>query len=69
MPKGGSNLLPPSTPGGMQDMLVLSEPDVMRLIVKSGLPAADEFERWIFEEVLPTIRATGSYGTPVPDDG
>jgi len=33
----------------------------MRLIIKSTLPAAEKFERWVFEEVLPSIRKTGSY--------
>jgi hypothetical protein len=45
----------------MQELRVLSEPDVLRLIVKSGLPAADKFERLVFEEILPTLRKTGSY--------
>lgn len=44
-----------------QDARVLTEPDVLRLIVSSILPAAQKFERWVFEEVLPTIRKTGSY--------
>lgn len=46
--------------------VVLPEPDVLRLIVRSRLPAAERFERWVFEEVLPTIRRTGSYGQPDP---
>lgn len=45
-------------------MRVLSEPDVLRLIVNSSLPAAERFERWVFEEVLPSIRKTGSYTVP-----
>ena len=36
----------------------------MRLIVKSKLPAAEKFEAWVFEEVLPTIRKTGKYEAP-----
>tara|TARA_B100000614_G_C14536177_1_gene488490 strand:- start:879 stop:1658 length:780 start_codon:yes stop_codon:yes gene_type:complete len=42
---------------------IIPEPDVYRLIAKSSLPAAEAFEAWIFEEVLPTIRRTGSYQT------
>ena len=42
----------------------MSEPDVMRLIVSSNLPAAEAFERLVFEEILPTIRKTGSYALP-----
>ncbi len=33
-----------------------------RLIAHSKLPKAVEFESWVFDEVLPTIRKTGSYG-------
>lgn len=59
--KGVAKHHPLATAGGMQEVRVLSEPDVLRLIVKSGLPAADKFERLVFEEILPTIRKTGSY--------
>lgn len=48
--------------GRMQETRVLSEPDVLRLIVNCTLPAAADFERLVFEEILPTIRKTGSYG-------
>jgi len=41
---------------------VLTEADMMRLVVNSTLPAAQRFERWVFEDVLPTIRKTGGYG-------
>lgn len=47
--------------GRAQETRILSEPDVLRLIVNSTLPAADRFERWVFEDVLPSIRRTGSY--------
>ncbi|MCR8961183.1 Bro-N domain-containing protein [Variovorax sp. S2] len=50
--------------GRMQETRLLSEPDVLRLIVNSTLPAAERFERWVFEEVLPSIRKTGSYSSP-----
>jgi hypothetical protein len=42
----------------------LAEPDVLRLIVGSNRPPVRRFERWLFEEVLPTVRKTGSY---IPD--
>lgn len=45
----------------IQEVRVLSEGDVMRLIVRSNLPAAVEFERLVFDEVLPSIRKTGKY--------
>lgn len=55
--------------GRSQDMRVLSEPDVLRLIVGCALPAAEAFERWVFEEVLPAIRRTGSYSAPIVQEG
>jgi len=42
----------------------ISEGDLYRLIVRSNLPSADKFERWIFDEVLPSIRKHGAYMTP-----
>ncbi|MGE8318345.1 MAG: Bro-N domain-containing protein [Comamonas sp.] len=49
------------TLGRMQETRLISEPDMLRLIVNSTLPAAERFERWVFEDVLPSIRKTGSY--------
>ncbi|MBA9071735.1 prophage antirepressor-like protein [Methylobacterium sp. RAS18] len=59
--KGVTKRHPLQTAGGVQDLRVLAEPDVLRLIVKSNLPAAERFERWVFEDVLPSIRKTGGY--------
>ena len=39
------------------------EGDVYRLIVHSKLPSAERFERWVFDEVLPSIRQHGAYLT------
>ncbi|MFJ2456420.1 Bro-N domain-containing protein [Pseudomonas protegens] len=47
--------------GRTQEARILSEGDTLRLIVNSTMPAAQEFEAWVFEDVLPTIRRTGSY--------
>lgn len=52
------------TDGGKQEMSFLLEGDVYRLIAHSKLPAAEKFERWVFDEVLPTIRKHGAYMTP-----
>lgn len=49
------------TLGRKQETRILSEPDVLRLIINSTLPAAERFERWVFEEVLPSIRKNGTY--------
>ena len=49
------------TNGVAQEMKMISEGDVYRLISHSRLPSAEKFESWIFDEVLPTIRRTGGY--------
>lgn len=62
--KGGPKRYPLQTPGGVQEVRFISEPDLYRLIASSKLPEAQRFEKWIFEEVLPTIRKHGAYATP-----
>ena len=49
------------TEGGEQEVKMIPEGDIYRLVVKSHLPKADEFERWIFDSVLPSIRQNGGY--------
>ncbi|WP_318722899.1 MULTISPECIES: Bro-N domain-containing protein, partial [unclassified Roseofilum] len=49
------------TPGGMQSMVTLFEPGLYHLIARSKSPLAVPFEKWVFEEVLPSIRKSGSY--------
>ena len=63
--KGVSKMEVP-TRGGIQTMLFIPEGDIYRLIVRSKLPSAEKFEKWVFDEVLPTIRKTGSYAM-LPD--
>lgn len=41
----------------------IPEGDLYRLIIRSKLPAAEKFERWVFDEVLPSIRKHGAYMT------
>lgn len=50
--------------GRDQEMRVIREPDVYRLVTNSKLPAAQKFENWVMEDVLPSIRQTGSYEIP-----
>jgi prophage antirepressor-like protein len=50
------------TEGGVQSINYIPEGDLYRLIVSSRLPAAEKFERWVFDEVLPSIRRQGGYG-------
>lgn len=47
--------------GKMQDINFIPEGDVYRLIARSKLPGAEQFERWVFDEVLPSIRKNGGY--------
>lgn len=58
--KGVSKMGMP-TDGGLQEMLIIPEGDIYRLIIKSKLPQAEKFESWVFDEVLPQIRKTGQY--------
>lgn len=46
----------------------INEGNLYRLIVSSKLPAAEKFESWVFDEVLPAIRKTGSYIPPEKPD-
>lgn len=62
--KGVAICYPLQTPGGVQEARFITEGDVYRLITHSRLPAAEQFERWVFDEVLPAIRRTGSYTMP-----
>lgn len=52
------------TPGGDQELTVISESGVYSLIFKSRKPEARRFKRWVTHEVLPAIRRTGQYQAP-----
>lgn len=59
------------TNGGEQETKIIPEGDVYRLIIKAADQSrnpeikakAEQFERWIFDEVLPSIRKHGAYMT------
>lgn len=53
------------TSSGVQQMSYINEGDLYRLIMKSKLPSAEKFESWVMDEVLPSIRKTGSYSKPL----
>lgn len=55
------------TKGGRQMLACINEGNLYRLTTHSGLPDADKFEEWIFDEVIPTIRKTGGYGRQISD--
>jgi len=58
---------PIHTPGGTQQMTVVSESGLYNVILRSDKPQAKAFRRWITHEVLPSIRKQGHYGNPTPD--
>lgn len=47
---------------------IIPESDVYRLIIKSNKPEAERFEAMVMEEILPSIRKTGTYGTMLSED-
>ena len=51
------------TAGGTQQKKFIPEGDLYRLIIRSKLPAAVEFEKWVCDTVLPSIRKYGGYIT------
>lgn len=51
--------------GRKQNTTYINEPNLYRLIARSKMQHAVKFQDWVFGEVLPTIRKTGSYGDPM----
>lgn len=64
--KGVSKMGIPSK-GGEQQMSIIPEGDLYRLIIRSKLPKAQKFEEWVMDEVLPSIRKDGYYLTKNAD--
>lgn len=56
--KGVNELL---TPGGKQNIAIINESGLYSLMLKSKLPGAKKFKRWVTSEVLPSIRKAGAY--------
>lgn len=54
---------PMHTPGGLQNLKVISEPGLYRLVMRSNRPDAEAFQDWVTEVVLPEIRRTGGYAS------
>ena len=54
------------TPGGKQDVTFIKEAGLYKLVMRSELESAEKFSDWVCEDVLPSIRKTGSYS--VQDD-
>ena len=49
---------------GPRGVIIIPESDLYRLIMRSNLPNAEQFQDWVVEEVLPSIRSHGGYLTP-----
>lgn len=64
--KGLTRRSPLQTSGGIQELRIINEADLYRLIIGSTMPEAARFEKWVFEKVLPSIRKTGSYSVAIP---
>jgi hypothetical protein len=51
---------------GHPDTVLLYEPGLYQLVCSSRLPIAEAFQDWVFRDILPSIRKTGSYELPEP---
>lgn len=49
------------TPGGEQQMTIVTEPGFYKLVMRSRKPEAKAFQRWVTHEVLPVLRRDGGY--------
>lgn len=56
------------TPGGDQQVSIVSEPGFYKLVMRSRKPEAKAFQRWVTHEVLPSIRKRGGYMASVKDE-
>lgn len=59
--KGGVATTHLPTESGIQEMLVINEGNLYRVIFQSRKPEAERFTDWVTEEVLPSLRKTGQY--------
>lgn len=51
--------------GRKQSTTIVNESGMYEVIIRSDKPEAKAFRRWLTSEVIPSIRRTGAYGTPV----
>lgn len=49
------------TDGGKQQLVYVNEPNLYRIIFRSNKQEAKQFQDWVFNDVLPTIRKSGRY--------
>jgi|GEM_PF-2634991 len=55
------------TPGGAQTMVVVTEQGMNRLLMRSNASNAEQVQDWLSDDVMPSIRRTGSYVTETPE--
>lgn len=60
-PESEKGVLTTRTLGGKQQVSVINEAGLYRLIFQSRKAEAEAFKTWVFTEVLPSIRRTGKY--------
>lgn len=65
--KGGGEMQTPSA-GGLQTIKIIPERDVYRLVMRSKLPSAEQFEEKVVGEIFPSIRKTGGYMATIPNE-
>lgn len=56
------------TSSGDQELIFINEPNLYRVIFRSNKAEAKQFQNWVFNEVLPSIRKTGGYMTTIPNE-
>lgn len=56
------------TDGGRQQLTFVNEPNLYRVIFRSNKQEAKQFQDWVFNDVLPTIRKTGRYQKQPPSE-
>lgn len=64
----GVDTIDTPTLGGNQLMTYIDEPNLYRCIFQSRKSEAEQFQGWVFEEVLPSIRKTGGYIATTQED-
>ncbi len=53
------------TLGGEQKLVFVTEPGLYKVLIRSRKKAAEKFQEWVCEDVLPSIRKTGSYTSEI----
>lgn len=65
IPRDGDKPSPSEGEGGI-NMIIVNEPGLYTLILRSDKPEAKAFKKWVTSEVLPAIRKTGNFTSGAP---